>query len=319
MPLVRPPGALVLLVAAVGAAAVAMLLVQRGPVPAPKAPAVVASDAGPAAGSADGPAAAEAIGGPGPLATDAAERADATPGQGALDPAASVLLDRARAERELMLIAADVLEVRPVQHRPAGGGRISVQMVRVRCLDVADAPHLRRYVELLLPLCPEASEARFGCRSPFGSAVPGQVRQLVLARGRPDLGVLAPLFRDTGFWLVLVGPELPRQPDPVLAAVPPELHPHLGLPSCNVFRGRVRELRRAGGTAAAGPPTFAVVDVLQVAQAGGQVPLGDTARLGPMPNWPSLPVADLVVGGEYWLVGEQVGLWMTLRAFQRTR
>ncbi len=330
--------AIALTLLAVAGLGTAGWLLQRRPGPRLAAPARPAGGGPPAdvavdtaapsasAGRAAGDAAAA-------TASLARELAEAAPPPDA--DAAAALLDRAATDRSLTLLTAEVLAVGPVLRASADGLLHQQLKLRVRS-DVRDGI-VWRYQVLDAPLCPATSEALHGCRTEFGVVQPGQVRVFVLGRGRPDLGALSGLLEAVGRWVVLAGPEVSPPPDPVLAAVPAELASWLGRPRCNVFRGRIVEVRTGvaghapdaadGRQAAANANSAAtprrglrdqfghvVVEVLESARLAGPVPLPRRVRMLQQPFVSGDDLQHFTVGGEHWFATDDAALWQVLRA-----
>jgi hypothetical protein len=236
------------------------------------------------------------------------------------DPVAAALLAAPRASG-LQPVLAEVLAVGEVEPGTPGATPIH-QELRVRVLEDGPLPLLRRYAMVFAPLCPTVSAERFGCSTPLGRVQPGDVRVFLFGRGRPDLGALGQLVADRAWWIVLAGPRVPRPVDPLLDAIPPEMMGHLGRGQTNLFRGRVRELRRAGEGAPRNPLQDGdriVVDVAAVVYRGGKLPLGARVAVSQAPFQPGVPTDGLVVGGDYWFATEDAALWQVLRGFARVR
>lgn len=311
--------AVVLALLAVAAVGVAAALRLREPLPAPAPPTVTPpADERPAAPRA-------AAGDPTAMATadalppGATRQAPPPPGSEWTVPA-QALLARAPNDPSLTLVTAEVLAVDAISRKARIEGAAEHQDVTLRLLTGSGDAALRRYATVVTPLCPAVSQQQFGCSTPFGSLAPGQVHTFVLGRGRPDLGTLSKWLAPRAHWLVLAGPEVARPDDPVLAKVPPELHAWLGRPSCNVFRARVGEVREGhrderDGRASAREFDHLAVDVLEVVQQAGQLPLRGRVRLAPEPFVGKLNLSSLLVGREYWFAADEAGLFQVLRAF----
>lgn len=311
-------------IVAAAVAACAFAFWPRGKVAPPEV-------AWPGATTADAPGAAVAQGGapiPGPAGDGAegqslAPRRSAAGAEPGLSPAALALFAAAEGDRRLAVATCEVLAVGPIEAKDFLGGALLHQEVQLRVLAGEDLDHIRRYAVLHCPVCPASSEAQFGCSTPLGTLAVGQVRTFLLARGRPDLAGLSGLFADRARWVVLVGPEAARPDDPVLAAVPPQLHSYLGRARTNVFRGRVGELRQRPVAAEAaklwGETSMLVVEVRQVAYLGGLAVLRDSVRIGQAPFTAGLDLSGIVVGGEYWFATDDATWWQVLLAFAPAR
>ncbi len=236
------------------------------------------------------------------------------------DPIAAALFADPRASG-LWPVLAEVLAVGDVEPGMPDVTPIHREL-RLRLLEDGPRPLLYRYAVVFAPLCPTVSAERFGCSTPLGRVQPGDVRVFLFGRGRPDLGAIGRLVVDRAWWIVLAGPRVPRPEDPLLDAIPPELLGYLGRGQTNLFRGRVRELRRAGQGAPRNPLKDGdriVVDVAAVVYLGGKLPLGDRVAVSQAPFQPGVPTDGLVVGGDYWFATEDAALWQVLRAFARVR
>lgn len=312
--------AAVLALLAVAAVGVAAALRLRQPLPAPAPPAATpppdVRPEAPRAAAGDPTALATADA----LAPGATRQAPPPPPGTEWTAPAQALLARAPDDPSLTLVTAEVLAVDAISRSARIEGAAEHQDVTLRLLTGSGDEALRRYATVVAPLCPAVSQQQFGCSTPFGSLAPGQVRTFVLGRGRPDLGTLPKWLAPRARWLVLAGPEVARPDDPVLAKVPPELRGWLGRPSCNVFRARVGEVREGhrnerDGRASAQEFDHLAVDVLEVVQQAGQVPLRGRVRLAPEPFVGKLNLSSLLVGREYWFAADDAALFQVLRAF----
>ncbi|MFY9344433.1 MAG: hypothetical protein WAT39_18210 [Planctomycetota bacterium] len=249
-----------------------------------------------------------------------APRAEVVPVPFTLSQAGEALLARAKTDRSLTLVTAEVLQVDAIAVSSPAAGGLRHQDLHLRIL-ATDRAVPRRWATVKAPLCPASAEAKYGCSTALGSVQAGEVRTFVFARGRPDLGALGALLADRVFWIALAGPLVPRPHDPVLSALPPELLPWLGRPLTNVFRARVRAvLRRAERPRNPLQDADRVdVDVLEIAQQGGRLPLGRDVRISQAPFVPGLDLAALAVGREYWLATEDAAFWQVLHAFAPVR
>ena len=259
-------------------------------------------------------------------AAPAVARAEATPTVAAMTAVGQALLLQAATDRTFNLVVAEVLAVGAIERADVADGPLEHQTIRLHVLDDCGdgVGAVRRYARLEVPLCPATSERLYGCSTPFGDLAIGQVRTFVLARGRPDFGALSVLCEPRTRWLVLAGPVVERPFDPVLAALPSQLVPYLGRPLCNVFRARVVQAR-AGAAPSVGKRQLGnelallEVQVTEVAQQGGRLPVRGKLRLVQVPFAPAPDPAALPVGDEFWFATDETAIWHVLRAFAPVR
>lgn len=227
--------------------------------------------------------------------------------------AAAAELERLRERPGLAVAQAEVVAVAPASARHVGDRSYPFQRVDLRILRDEPRAFARRYRILEVVICPDASAAEHGCSMPFDSLRVGEVRDFVLARGRPDFGALGEIMQGAQ-WIVFAGPVQDRPQDPLLDKLPPHICRWLSDPRTSVFRGVVRSVDRRATPLAAlklGVDTTEILEIepLEVLQAIG-VDRGARIKVATPASAPG--GGDWSVGAEYWMATNWVFAWHVL-------